>query len=264
VLRSWKKLSGEDRVALLYAPILLAAIGAALAFLVTIGAPAVARIFNDPKPDLELVDADLAAPYLKSNDPGAGPSLSVKLYNAGDRRAVLEMAEFKVVAAYEFPDCFPEEGSGTPETGRYSIALPSRPKPGYRKVKRINQEVGPDEADRFTFLFETAEQEGVNGYVLEGSLRYHGADDPVSIDRFLILTPATIAKGDLWEFVSDDRSARRRARRFYRDFFGGPDTERDVLKCIRRNRKSLPEFLRTDASRAPELRSLKRRLRGFK
>jgi hypothetical protein len=89
--------------------------------------------------------AALKAVALVVHNGGGGPQLDVGVHNVGDRRAVLTRARLTVERVDSVPVCV--SAGGLNVTGTYNAILP--PHPGAVDVP-LHQQVGRDEADRFT------------------------------------------------------------------------------------------------------------------
>jgi hypothetical protein len=174
----WKAISLEAKLAMFVAPVVV--------FVVT---AIIAKAINGP----DTARASLQVVRLL---PINGPKnhhqaiIDLTLRNTGGTVSVLTRAEFQIRRAEEITQC-PAPGALLP-TGRYSIVLPYADEGRPMLTTQLNQEVGPNEADRFTFslgLPKGASNAVESIYQLDIAL-YHDADPkPVNAGSVLIALP---------------------------------------------------------------------------
>jgi hypothetical protein len=174
----WKAISLEAKLAMFVAPVVVSVVTAFIA-----------KVINGPDPaqaSLEVVR------LLPINGPKNRhqATIDLTLRNTGGTVSVLTRAEFQIRRAEKITRC-PAPGALLP-TGRYSIVLPSADEGRPILTTQLNQEVGPNEADRFTFslglpMGTSNGDESI--YQLEVAL-YHDADPtPVKAGSVLIALP---------------------------------------------------------------------------
>ena len=174
----WKAISLEAKLAMFVAPVVV--------FVVT---ALIAKVISGP----DRAQANLQVVRLL---PVNGPKnyhqaiIDLTLRNTGGTVSVLTRAEFRIRRAEEITQC-PAPGLLLP-TGRYSIVLPFADEGRQILTTQLNQEVGPNEADRFTFslgLPEGASNAVESIYQLDLAL-YHDADPrPVKAGSVLVVLP---------------------------------------------------------------------------
>jgi hypothetical protein len=258
VLKALRRLSPQERWTSLYAPLLVAFFsGGVLALAVTVGAPGVASLFTDNGPRLTLVDVDLRVPIARAARDSPKPRLEVKLYNEGDGRAVISRASFQIVDVADLEWCPDFAGSGTGLTGRYSVHLPTDGSVGQIQSRRVHQDLGPDEADRFSFIFETPDLEPptVKIYSLDASLTYHGAEEPLEVGRIVVVTPGALAPAEFPYYLARVRQGRRIARETGVVLLPGS------ARCWRENRRRLARVVASDGQLTPTVERMANYLR---
>lgn len=246
MFRSWRELPPGERLKLAYIPLF---IGLAVA----VGAIVVARLassFESHGSKLQLVSATVADRWTETGD--KTPHVEVKLHNTGDRRAILTWLDTKVHRSAVLPACLVFGGEGTYETGRYSIKLPQRPRPGFERKTVLNEEAGADAVDRFRAKFETATAAIYSVMLYEISLTVAASDgERVHLGQFLLMTPWALDHWS-WDGWLADESERRELRR--RGASPSYDVEHHTVvkpsACYTRNLKAITPFLDSRAKRS--------------
>lgn len=191
-IAGWRQLSTDQRWAVLFGPILVAVVAGLL----------IPRL-NDllpgtgPAGDLQVIDSIVHNPdgdHLEAGRPN--PKLEVKVHNTGTRRVVITHGQVEVRQLIVLPWC-EAPGAALRETGRYDVALPASPGSNGVVEVPVNQQVGPDEADRFAFSFGVVRTEPpesvrytVRVYQLDVALRHDGGGAPVKVGTFVLALPS--------------------------------------------------------------------------
>lgn len=120
------------------------------------------------------------------------PRVEVRVHNTGTRRAVLTSARFTITDYARIVPC--GLGAGLVVSARYDVVLAVDPRPGQAIEVPINQQLGPDEADRFVFRVGVGDAlEKVLNEVLVYELRVTVAHDndprPVDVGRVIVAVP---------------------------------------------------------------------------
>jgi hypothetical protein len=153
------------------------------------------------------------------------PRVEVRLHNTGTRRSVLTSARFTITDFARITPC--GLGAGLVASARYDVVLPIAPRSGQVLETPINQQLGPDQADRFVFRLGVGRAiEDVLGEALVYELRVAVVHDnepkPVDVGRVVVALPAALAPDLLQAFnapgtdecVEDPPPAVRRALQF--------------------------------------------------
>jgi hypothetical protein len=121
------------------------------------------------------------------------PRIEVRLQNIGNRRSVLTSAILTVRREVVVAPC--GLGAGLLVSATYDVLLPNRAAEGQAIEVPINQQLGPDEADRFTFnlgLEDPAKDFGLTlVYQLDIAVRHDNSDKPVDLGRVVVALPGT-------------------------------------------------------------------------
>jgi hypothetical protein len=219
--RGWKRLLPRDPWQLLIAPIILAVFGAGLAYLTrdrpekkTVALEALPAVVINPREDFDFV--------MVASGPNKGqqasrptdrskPRIEIRLHNAGTRRTVLTSARFAVRRFAVIPGC--GRGSGLELSASYDVTLPDRA--GAAVEVPIDQQLGPDEADRFAFRLTAAHRDDRHAaqdlfYELDVSVRHDNDPEPLKVDRVVVALPgAPIAQDARFFSVPGTRSCSR-------------------------------------------------------
>ncbi|HEY6729622.1 MAG TPA: hypothetical protein VI039_01205 [Solirubrobacterales bacterium] len=229
----------KDRIRYVYVPLTAAVLGA----LVAVGTVRVLDSFGAHEAKVRVVDV---VPNEVTKGYDRKPYLSIKLRNTGDRRAVLTRLHTRIYHAQFMLGCQLLGGSGTIETGRYSVVLPKQPPPKHRIETVLNQEIGPDEVDRFGVIFETPDLEYGMQVMYEVGLtaEVDDSDQPIHLGRFLLMTPQPLTSPYWTSWFAGPRQARKLRREFRT-----PDLAY-VLDCYRKNINGFAPFLESSAKRS--------------
>lgn len=121
------------------------------------------------------------------------PRIEVRLQNTGNRRSVLTSAILTVRKEVTVTPC--GLGAGLVVSATYDVLLPNRAVEGQTVEVPINQQLGPDEADRFAFslgLEDPAKDFGRTlVYQLDVAVRHDNSDKPVDLGRVVVALPGT-------------------------------------------------------------------------
>jgi hypothetical protein len=153
------------------------------------------------------------------------PRVEVRLHNTGTRRSVLTSARFTITDFARITPC--GLGAGLVASARYDVVLPIAPHSGQVIETPINQQLGPDQADRFVFRLGVGNAiEKILGETLVYELRVAVVHDneskPVGVGRVVVALPGAVPPDFLQAFnapgtddcVQDPPPAARRALRF--------------------------------------------------
>lgn len=178
VREKWKAISFEAKLAMFVAPVVV--------FVVTAFIAKVINGSDTARASLQVVR------LLPINGPKKPHQaiIDLTLRNTGGTVSVLTRAEIRIRRAEKITRC-PAPGALLP-TGSYSIVLPSADKGRPILTTQLNQEVGPNEADRFTIsvgLPNGASNAVESVYQLDVAL-YHDTDHrPIKAGSVLIALP---------------------------------------------------------------------------
>jgi hypothetical protein len=245
MLRGWKAMPSKDRIRHVYVPLVAAVVGA----LVAVGTVRILDGLGSHEAKARVVDV-VANEVRKGYD--RKPYVSVKLRNTGDRRAVLTRLHTTIYRAQFMMGCQLLGGGGTVETGRYTIKLPKHPRPGQRQETVLNQEIGPDEVDRFGVVFETPGMEYGMQVMYEVGLSVETADSSrlLPLGRFLFMTPQPLIPVNWTSWFASPRQSRKLAREFH------TPTSMHPMRCYRRNISGFVPFLESSARRSERMGAL--------
>jgi hypothetical protein len=208
-----------------------------------------------PKPDLRLV----AVEVLNTSQGGATPALQVKLHNQGSARVVVHGASIEVERAVPLDQCH-NQGE-LPLSGTYDVSLPT----SVSAVEvPLNQQLGPDEADRFALRFgfddETLgrgpERGGASrSYVVQIRVSLHTDDQRhkvVSLGEFVFgvpLPPGAVTQ--YWPASLENVRAVDLVPQFGEDFPWD-----DHMECWQTNTERLRAVLNESGSRSETMRQV--------
>jgi len=243
--RAWKWMPPKDRLRYIYVPLAAAVLGA----LVAVGTVRALNSFDSHEAKVRVVEV---VPNEVKEGYDRKPYLSVKLRNTGDRRAVLTRLHTTIYHAQFMLGCQLLGGSGTIETGRYSVKLPKNSLPGHRVGAVLNQEIGPDEVDRFGVVFETPGLEyGMQVMFEIGlSVEMDDSDRQISLGRFLVMTPQPLIPWNWASWFAGPREGRKLAHEFHT-----PDLAH-TFACYRTNISGFAPFLKSSAQRSKRTAAL--------
>ena len=121
------------------------------------------------------------------------PRIEVRLQNTGNRRSVLTSAILTVRKEVVVTPC--GLGAGLLLSTTYDVRLPNRAAEGQTVEIPIDQQLGPDEADRFAFnlgLEDPAKDFGLTlVYQLDVAVRHDNSDKPVDLGRVVVALPGS-------------------------------------------------------------------------
>ena len=153
------------------------------------------------------------------------PRVEVRLHNTGTGRSVLTSARFTITDFVRITPC--GLGAGLVASARYDVVLPIAPRSGQVLETPINQQLGPDQADRFVFRLGVGNAiEEILGETLVYELRvavvHDNAPDPADVGRVVVALPGAVPPDFLEAFtapgtndcVEDPPPAVRRALQF--------------------------------------------------
>jgi hypothetical protein len=209
--------------------------------------------------DLELVDAAVINPRFSSTQ--AVPSIDVKLHNKGNARVVVSRAVVTVEQVARLDFCYSQ--GDLPASNTYDIELPTSPS---RLTAPLNQQLGPDEADRFLLKFGVpagalgGQQVGDTPHLFVYRMRLSlvsGAErEPLDLGRFIVSVP-DIPFGIVWYWPKDMEN--RRAQDLAQNF-GATFPYQTYMPCWSRNTERLRAILNRSGSRSPDLEQVRRDL----
>jgi hypothetical protein len=171
---------------------------------------------------------------------------ALRLHNTGNQRSVLTRALFTVRAVGVIKSCG-GLGGGLEVSESYDVQIPRTATPGDEIQEVISQQLGPDEADHFTFSFTTdlepaEERPAIYLFQLDVAIE-HDASKELRVGKIIISVPANPSKFDLW--TKDD------ATRFPN---GNPSSDED--ECRQQNNKELRGILNLPGTANPQVESL--------
>lgn len=240
----WRKLLPENVWAILIGPIVVALTIAGVLALVK------ALTSKEPEPELQGLDPVVHnGPAMFESVPApSDPELSasrqtdkskarieIRLKNNGDRSATLTSAIFTIRKQIVVTPC--GLGAGLAVSASYDVLLPRRAEQGETVEVPINQQIGPDEADRFVFRVGPEFSERDLGlilvYQLDVAVEHDGSDEPAGVGHAVVALPGLPP-----EFVLPQDP-------------GNPQSgcEQDALNNLR-------EAARLDGVRSPEFQSI--------
>lgn len=212
--RGLKRLLPRDPWQVVIGPLILLIAGAGVTAVVSGGD-------DEPEPEPKRPVVEGLAPVVRngpfegaavqvgSGQPATGhvdaskPRIEVRVHNTGTRRAVLTSARFTITDYARIVPC--GLGAGLVASARYDIVLPVDPRLGQAVEIPINQQLGPDQADRFVFRVGLGDSlDEVLGEFLVYELRVAVAHDneprPVDVGRAIVVLPGAPEPGLLEHF----------------------------------------------------------------
>jgi hypothetical protein len=237
-LRSnWATISFEKKVSMFVAPIVVAVATAVLV-------PRVAGGGNGggdgeegqavrSNERLEVVDLGV------HNSPD-GTSIDLSVRNIGELVSVATSARFRIRSFAILGACLPE--AYLLPTHKYPLVLPTEDAKGQTRDVKISQEIGPNEADRFTFPVTVDDPQ------LTSTVSYlYRIDVAVFHDR----RPTPVRAGEVWlaePFPKEHWFS-------LRDDLGSDPFDEEVKQCVEENKADLSAIQRGGAKSSPELMS---------
>lgn len=198
--RGWRRLVPKDPWQIILGPVILAVIGAGLAVLTrpheAKKVPSLQALPPVVVNHAEKVEAAIVTTGIDKGQVGSRqtdsskPRIEIRLHNQGTSRAVLTSARFVVRRFSDFPVC--GQGAGLFVSARYDAMLPD--KAGAVVEVPIDQQLGPDEADRFAFRLSAQHYDPTYlghylFYELDVSVRHDNAPKPLDVGRVAIAIP---------------------------------------------------------------------------
>lgn len=198
----WRKLLPENVWPVLIGPIVVAlTIAGVLALVKTLTS-------KEPEPELQGLDPVVhnGPATFESVPAPSDPKLSasrqsdeskarieIRLKNNGDRSATLTSAVFTIRKQIVVTPC--GLGAGLAVSASYDVILPRRAEQGEAVEVPINQQIGPDEADRFVFRVGPEFSERDLGltliYQLDVAVEHDGSDEPAEVGQALVAFPGS-------------------------------------------------------------------------
>jgi hypothetical protein len=189
-------LTSEKIATFVIAPILVAAVGAAITWWV-----------NRPSTSIEIVDITvLEGSIVNGQREGEydimPPKVQIAIRNVGDQVSVIEGAQLKILDHAFFDVC--EAGGALVVSQTYDVTLPEDPDPNQVLDVDVAQEIKPAQADRFEFSMQVSEPQDVVGthmYRVQVSLTRDGASETLDAGVVIFGAPQ-LAVESLW--VTDE------------------------------------------------------------
>jgi len=181
---------------------------------------------------------------------GTAAVLDISVQNKGTARVVLRRAVVKVERFTTIHVC---NTQGELEvTGEYDLSLPSPAEVGYTASKKVNQQVGPDEADRFQIRLQNKDIKKVHKvsfYSLDVTIETNGSPAFIHAGKAMIALPLVPSNNDGGWYWS---------HRFVReplDWLGPQQVA--VEACMHGNSRAMQEFLAGPGILSEELLNLR-------
>lgn len=211
--RSLRRFLPRDPWQVLIGPLILLIVGAGITAVMSGGKPEPERkrpVLNALPPVVQNATFAGTGVQVGSGQTATGhldaskPRVEVRVHNTGTRRAVLTSARFTITDYARIVPC--GLGAGLVASARYDVVLPVDPRPGHAVEVPINQQLGPDEADRFVFRVGVGDAlEKILGETLVYELRVTVAHDnearPVDVGRVIVALPGAPEAEDLRFFA---------------------------------------------------------------
>src|SRR3954447_17297263 len=218
--RGWKRLLPPNPWQLLIAPIIVGAVIAGIGVHTredepkkTVSLKGLPPVVINPQEQTES-----GAPVKSGADKGIRPSrqteaskprIEIRLHNTGTRRAVLTAAVFTVRRLALFEPC--GRGAGLLVSSRYDVTLPDHA--GASAEVPIDQQLGPDEADRFSFRLTapgvlTRLQGDTLFYELDVGVRHDNDPAPLNVGRAVVAIPGAPDASVKYSFAVPGRATR--------------------------------------------------------
>ncbi|GIF49334.1 hypothetical protein Afe04nite_38730 [Asanoa ferruginea] len=178
---------------------------------------------------MEIVD-------LAVEDVGSAAVLDISVQNRGTARVVSRRASIRVERFTQIRVC---NTQGELEvTGEYDLSLPSPADVGYTASKKLNQQVGADEADRFQVRLQNKDQKKphtVSFYGLDVTIETNGSPPSIHAGKAMVALPLVPSNTDAGWYWSS---------RFVREPLDwlGPQ-QAAVEACMHGNSRAMQEFL---------------------
>lgn len=197
----WKRLLPRDPWQIIIGPIIVLLVGAGITVLTTRGKGASRNTKLQTLPP--IVDNPLLKyrNFVLSSGPNKGWSaaqqteaskarIEIRLHNLGAQRSVLTSAKFTIERLAIIRPC--GQGASLPVTGRYDVSLPEQAGPTVEVP--IDQQIGPDQADRFTFriisqAYFQRHTADVLVYQLRVSVMHDDSPSPLDVGEVVVAVP---------------------------------------------------------------------------
>lgn len=208
----WAAAFGPTWIAGIAATLIVAAILGLIASSLSQSEPASGGGSDEVKSRQESGRLELAAVAVRNETPPAAdtrsdnsktveqprqstPTVDITLLNRGSRRVLVTGVRIDIEAYAEVRECIPVGGGDLVTAGRYSISLPDNPRGGDRRItRRLYQQVGPDEADRFVLRFAAPDfHDKYSLYVLRIRMQTTETGRTIDAGRVLISTPVPVS-----------------------------------------------------------------------
>lgn len=203
----WRRWLPRDPWQVILGPLLIVVAGAGITALVSGGE-------EEERPDLRplaptVVNGEDESEILDTNEETgevrtrqaepAKPRIELRLHNVGTQRSVLTSARFELKRHVRIAAC--GVGAGLLESASYDVMLPGEPARDEVVEVPINQQLGPDEADRFSFRLSTPEayKDDLGTtviYEIGISVLHDDAPEPLKAGEVVVAVPATPARSD--------------------------------------------------------------------
>ncbi|RZU76046.1 hypothetical protein EV384_4643 [Micromonospora kangleipakensis] len=240
----------NGRVIATVGAVALLVIGAAVT---PVGEKLVGRIFP-AEGTLEAID--MAVENTTGNGTIEPASIDIKVHNKGDARVVTRKIILSVQDQLSVDLCATQ--GEIPVSGKYDLVIPANTKPGDSIEHRINQQIAPDEADRFLVRLQNPETSAIHGvslYKIKVAVETNGSPALTEVGHMIVSLP----------FVPDEKGepfywgAAYEEGRMTLDWL--EPYQESIERCMRSNSSKLSDFLIQPGERSEDLRVLKTQLR---
>lgn len=157
--------------------------------------PAVVVNGHDESDSVRVMDEATGrkAPGVRQADAGK-PRVEIRLHNVGGRRSVLTSARLIITRSARATIC--GIGAGLRASASYDVILPARRRARQVVEVPINQQLGPDRADRFSFRLGTREAYDADLgttviYEMKIVVLHDNATRPLKVGEIVVAVPST-------------------------------------------------------------------------
>lgn len=232
IRRKWRRLSFEKKLSIVGVPLLLVLVSG-------VAVPRLNELLARKAPELHVVDIVVE----NTTDWTTPTRLQVTLHNTGNERAIIKRALFRIHHFSQIPNCVSE--GELPVSKTYDIILPVNPHADQLVEAPVSQQLGTDEADRFTFTLTVPQDINKPSsyiYQLEVALLHDEGQTPLKLGNVLVALPGlpSAAGGDFWPSVPGSLGS-----------FGA-----QAVACLKSNSLKLHQMLALDGKRSQQLRDL--------
>ncbi|MEU7960798.1 hypothetical protein [Micromonospora humida] len=246
--RRWKVLGALGSLAVI----------AAAAVITPVGEHIVSAFFK-PEGRLEAVDLLVQNPHSPVNGEPIPATLDIRAHNTGEARVIAKRVNVQVEDVLRLKSC--DTQGEFPVTGKYEIRLPPDAKPGDSFSHSLEQQIGKDEADRFTLRLQHQVNEGIETveptfYRLLVSVEATGDASTVLFGTAIVGLPRLPNNAEgayLWDV--DYQSGKSNI-----DWMKPAMRDR-VRSCMQANSKALAAFLAKPGARSTEVEGIQATLR---